>query len=194
MKKKFKTLFKSGGDWNNDAMLNFQEDMSHGYIEGYKRAADILVKHVGETGYDKDYLVYPIVFLYRHHIELMLKSIIGSGNKYLTGEFKFEQVHDLKRLWDRVKKISHEIFGEDQVGFSFITHIVSELDSVDPKSMNFRYHIDKKCKAPNPDLKCINVRHFAAVITEAILILDGACSAIDYEIESRNEYLSDRRR
>lgn len=64
-KQKFEPLFKSDSDWHNNACLNFQYDMSHGYINGYKLAADSLVVKVNETGRDQDYLVYPIVFLYK---------------------------------------------------------------------------------------------------------------------------------
>ena len=39
------------------------------YTTGYKDAADLLVAHVEETGWRADKLRYPIVFLYRQHLE-----------------------------------------------------------------------------------------------------------------------------
>ncbi len=45
-------------------------------MEGYRRGARLLVEHVDEHARDQDFLVYPIMFLYRHHIELALKNII----------------------------------------------------------------------------------------------------------------------
>ena len=36
-----------------------------------------LAEHVCDAGRGQDFLVYPIVYLYRHHIELTLKSIIS---------------------------------------------------------------------------------------------------------------------
>ncbi|HHS8916416.1 TPA: hypothetical protein ACTVMT_005267, partial [Escherichia coli] len=47
------------------------------YTEGYRRAADILINHIDESGRDQDFLVYPVLFLYRHHLELLIKQIIG---------------------------------------------------------------------------------------------------------------------
>jgi hypothetical protein len=46
------------------------------YTIGYKEAADILVGHVESTGRRADKLGYPILFLYRHHLELVVKSLI----------------------------------------------------------------------------------------------------------------------
>jgi hypothetical protein len=49
------------------------------FAEGYKTAADILVKQVVEHSSHQDTLVYPIVFLYQQHIELRFKEIIREG-------------------------------------------------------------------------------------------------------------------
>ena len=62
MSNNFDPLFKSDSDWHNNACLNFQHDMSYGYIEGYKRAADALVFQIKDNRRDRDFLVYPIVF------------------------------------------------------------------------------------------------------------------------------------
>ncbi|MCI5221569.1 MAG: hypothetical protein D3924_02515 [Candidatus Electrothrix sp. AR4] len=83
-KQKYPELFIGCDDWEMNACLNFSHDMSYGYIEGYLRAADRLVKHVFDTSKDQDVLVYPIAFMFRQHIELRLKSIIDIGRKLLT--------------------------------------------------------------------------------------------------------------
>ena len=46
------------------------------YTEGYRRGARLLVEYVAENARDQDFLVYPILFLYRHHIELALKNLV----------------------------------------------------------------------------------------------------------------------
>ena len=40
-----------------NARLGFSYDASHGYVDGYLRAADLLVQHVAEEGRDQDYFV-----------------------------------------------------------------------------------------------------------------------------------------
>ena len=72
-------LFRSDlPDWENNACLNVMKGGDAiAYTEDYRRGAERLVEHVMEKGRDQDFLVYPIIFLYRHHIELALKRIIG---------------------------------------------------------------------------------------------------------------------
>jgi hypothetical protein len=48
----------------------------YAYSEGYRRGARILVQYVVDHAMDQDFLVYPIIFLYRHHVELVLKDIL----------------------------------------------------------------------------------------------------------------------
>jgi len=73
-------------DWHNTALLNEMQGAHDPwrYAEGYKRAAGILVRHVQEDRFGKDLLVYPIIFLYRHHLELALKRIIRRSPKLLA--------------------------------------------------------------------------------------------------------------
>ncbi|MGU3906767.1 hypothetical protein ACVZDL_23390 (plasmid) [Escherichia coli] len=59
-------LLASDSDWHNNACLNYMPDHGTAYTEGYRRAADILINHIDESGRDQDFLVYPVLFLYRH--------------------------------------------------------------------------------------------------------------------------------
>src|SRR5258708_28614683 len=64
-------------DWMNNAWLNVMGNGDpYAYKAGYRRGAEILIGYVCEHGREQDVLVYPIIFLYRHHVELMLKRII----------------------------------------------------------------------------------------------------------------------
>lgn len=61
--------------WNNACLNSMYGSDEIAYIEGYRRGAELLVRYVNEAQRDQDYLVYPIIVLYRHHIELILKEI-----------------------------------------------------------------------------------------------------------------------
>jgi hypothetical protein len=76
--RKSDVLFGSGADWQANACVK-SIDATMAYQDGYRRAALHLAEYVCEVGHGQDYLVYPIVYLYRHHIELTLKSIIGAA-------------------------------------------------------------------------------------------------------------------
>ena len=92
-------------DWINNARIIKGDYRSEFYIRGYKKAADILVDHVLLTDSDLDTLVYPIVFLYRHYLELLVKNIIENGAKYLGIEEKPKTNHHLDTLWSKAKEI-----------------------------------------------------------------------------------------
>src|ERR1043165_9459178 len=104
-KNSYKPLFRPDDDWQNNACIN-QKVASHGldlFAEGYKTAADILVKQVVECASHQDTLVYPIVFLYRQHIELRFKEIIREGLSLLDEGQDFPRTHRLDELWPKVK-------------------------------------------------------------------------------------------
>ena len=93
----FKTdrLFGPDIDWETDA--------ERAYSRGFRRAGLQLAAQVCESGKDQDTLVYPIVYLYRHHAELVLKSIIECArallNRNLTeSDRKTLGRHDLVHL------------------------------------------------------------------------------------------------
>jgi len=51
------------------------------YSTGYKMAGDLLIENADNN---TSFLIYPIVFSYRHCIELRLKQISIEGNKLLN--------------------------------------------------------------------------------------------------------------
>src|ERR1700730_3457521 len=58
------------------------------YSRAYLEAADRLVQTIDE--YSPDELTLPIVFLYRHYIELILKELVRAGNeKYGNSRISF---------------------------------------------------------------------------------------------------------
>ena len=95
-------------DWWNNACLNFAHDRSswYGYYEGYKNAGDILVRYVDKQKSDQDTLVFPIVFMYRHYLELILKEINRMSSIVLEKDCL--KTHDLDILWNVDKKITRK--------------------------------------------------------------------------------------
>lgn len=49
------------------------------YPDAYKQAADKLVNQIEGHSWE-DRLIFPVIFLYRHFVELKLKYLIGSGS------------------------------------------------------------------------------------------------------------------
>ena len=68
-------FFTSDQDIFHNAYLKRACGSWYAYADGYRRAADIINKNC-QTFYDRNTLVYPMIFLYRQYIELALKDII----------------------------------------------------------------------------------------------------------------------
>jgi hypothetical protein len=184
--KKGDELFKPDEDWWNNACLNFSHDMSIGYIYGYKKAADILVNYIIEVQIDQDYLVYPIVFLYRHHLELILKEVIKKGNGLLD---IYENVsehthHKIIDLWQKCKKIIKDVWPEGSSDdLDAVDDCLTQFYKVDPTSMSFRYPTDKKGNPIITGIKHINLRNLAEIMERISTFFEGVETGI-------SEYLS----
>jgi hypothetical protein len=77
------------------------------------QAAQLLVKAIVNTGQSPDAVVYPIAFLYRHYLELRLKTIISEGQEVLNQRAEFPTIHTLDVLWKTARKIIEEIYSKD---------------------------------------------------------------------------------
>ena len=126
----------------------------YNYMIGYKTAADATYEAFKKAIFSRDNEVtdticYPLIFLYRHMIELILKySYVELRQNYTSGEIMcfLNKGHDLEMLWKEVKpdyeRLSTRI-GVD-IDISAIEHYIVEFAKADKSSMEFRYPINKK--------------------------------------------------
>jgi hypothetical protein len=199
-------------DWKNNACLRQGDD--YAYREGYRRGAQILVQAVEATEQDQDFLVYPVVFLYCHYVELALKEVIRRApyliERELTqAEKKHLDDHRLDLLWEDFKPMSlaisraaawEELPKEDVEG---IDDYIRQISEVDPRSYSLRYAHSKGGNPSLPEsLTHFNLRHFGDLmdrLTNYLWGIDVAIGAIedmkhDYECEMASyadDYYSD---
>jgi len=147
-------------------------------------------------------LVYPIIFLYRHHIELALKRMILRApyliERDLTeAEKQHLGKHRLDLLWQDLKPMlaticeaaDREMDSEDIEG---IEDYIGQLMKLDPDSYSFRYAQSKKGAPSLPDdLMHINVRHFAGMMDRLGRYLSGIEAATDHLEELKSDWYSD---
>lgn len=117
-------------------------------LKGYKRAGDILVQTALTVRYDRDNLVFPALFNYRHYIELALKSIINDHGS-VAGISLNTPNHRLQNLWKIYIKIA-KAFNHDCSDNATIAvgNCIQELDLIDSTSTTFRYASNKANRAP----------------------------------------------
>jgi hypothetical protein len=177
-------LFGQGANWQSKACAasGFDDIV---YQDGYRRAALHLAQYVFDRGPGHDFLVYPIIYLYRHHIELTLKSIIGTtyilldqaatakGSKTLTQ-------HDLSQLWVLARSLLNpvsemadgSIFPPDDL--DGIDSYIRQVHEHDPNGQHFRYPTTRK-GAPSlrPGLIGINIRGLSDALERLADYLEG---------------------
>jgi len=70
-------LFGAREDWQFNACMSVASVGSWiVYADSFKKAADRLVEHVARERGDLDFFILPIMFLYRHSLELQLKDLV----------------------------------------------------------------------------------------------------------------------
>ena len=121
---------------------------------GYKAAADATYEaflnavHSGDNAVT-DTICYPLLFLYRHIIELLLKySYIELKSNRTTEEVEvyLKNGHNIESLWKCAKPDFERLsmrLGID-VEISAIEHYLGEFSKSDLTSMSYRYPIEKK--------------------------------------------------
>lgn len=89
----------------------------------------------------KDSYFFPIAFLYRHSIELILKAICfkhidnkEDGVKFLKGTF-----HNLGELFERVKNFELSIESYDSNAVEWLTNYFESINKSDKESDSYRY-------------------------------------------------------
>ncbi|MDO8417286.1 MAG: hypothetical protein Q7S87_13855 [Agitococcus sp.] len=187
-------LFTIGEDWQNNACINWYHNNWELYAEGYKEAGDLLVRQIGETRTGQDTLVYPIIFLYRQYLELMLKSLIQDARKLQDIDTPIPLNHKILDLWKLCHQLLVKISPDDAVKeLEHINRLIGEFSKIDPTSMAFRYPQDKEGNPSLPGITHINLRVVGEVIGKISVILNGSSMQISEYLSIKAELESEYR-
>jgi hypothetical protein len=180
-------------DGMNNACLNFGADFWTGYAGGYRKGGRILTQWVVDQGRDQDYLVYPIVFLYHHHLELSMKELIRKGESLLESGHDFERNHDLAQQWAHCRRVIEQIYDDaPPAELDTIGDQIGQLTQLDPFLASFRYPYERDGKTPSlpDDFRRFNLRHFAEQIERIADVLDACCTGIEVFLQQKYEYIA----
>lgn len=188
-----KKVFLVGENPNSRAYYGWQDGglALFGLKEGYKNSADNLVEIAlteGSKGDIKtlDTYIFPILFCYRHSLEISLKQIYYRFfGKLPDGK------HDLIMLYDNVKEKVVDVFNSpsfiadvkknkktfikystDDVDFGEIRRLICELQGADNKADIWRYLMNKKGQLYFTDSKFVDYQNLKAVIGELYEVFD----------------------
>jgi hypothetical protein len=172
------------------------------YASGYKLAGDSLIEeHAGASSFNV--LIYPIVFLYRHYIELRLKQISIYGNEYfeepiITDKEKKEilfKEHKLDKLWELSRKVIEKLFPEErEEKLSSMKKLIDIFIEMDKRSFSFRYPIDTSGNPNHLDKRnFISVIRLKKIVNELGSYLDGTAGCI-YDMPGHGVFLPGQRK
>lgn len=197
-------VFVEGENLQERAYFGWQkkDDAFYGLREGYLNSANNLVDIALDKGSQGDIktldtFIFPIIFLYRHSIELSLKNIYHR----FYGQIP-DGRHDLLVLWDNIyKKVLVKL--EDQsflemvkkykttfVKFNFngismneIRLMIKEINDIDLQADKFRYLMDKDAELYFINSKFIDYPNLKESMNYLYEVLDYINFVVD-------EYLS----
>jgi hypothetical protein len=180
-------LFIETKDSENNSRIHKTLEKWLYYAEGYKIAAELIENKLLENPEKQDFLIYPLVYTYRHYIELKLKEIIVEGHGILskTKDFQKEN-HDLIKLWIEFQRTMKLVYKDEyQAPPPTIEKKIKELHDTDKNSDGFRYPINQKGKQNLENLKIINFRNFKDEVLEVKRYLEAIADSF-YAIKDAN--------
>lgn len=170
------------------------------YAEGFKDAGDFLVEHAIDRGSMQDWLVFPVLTVYRHSVELGLKCVIHECMSCLNARLLWEERnprpkdspptgHDLRRLWDEALAMLGALSPPIEINeaLSNTGRLIGELADLDLRSTAFRYPTNSKGAASLPEHR-IDLHHVKNIIAmiHGVLFGVGECALQQAQFESGN--------
>lgn len=168
------------------------------YGNGFLEAARTLARSFARRHGRRQIDILPVLFLYRHSIELLAKAVVLSGNRLMEqrGAGQEEQDifasfarsrHRLPPLLDSVKRVFEYAHWEWHwprsaiESFDDVHSVIEELDALDPHSFNFRYPTDLRGKRAISREHLIGQQTILAVLDDLAESLDTAVFGLDAE-------------
>ena len=169
-------IFRDDKD-GSQALVSIISPTFYAYATAYRTSAEQLIEHRKSlSDLDQNFQVLPVAFLYRQHIELLLKAIIKEGDDLRqTEKIKKTFHHDLDALWNKAERIIVENIRDTKPDNRRATgELISELANADPGSFAFRYPIGKKKEVNLEDWSGVSLHNFGAVMAKLSNFLQSA--------------------
>ncbi|MDL2257056.1 hypothetical protein LJC06_02480 [Bacteroidales bacterium OttesenSCG-928-I14] len=188
----------SNDNYSDKAIIGrFGKNSDYLIITGFYEIALTSIRMLKTKGIgEKDTQIYPILYNFRHYLELILKQTIRNfrliNREISDDEVGYTTGHSLKNLWETLKrylyKIENENFKDRETNAFEI--LILELDSIDAESFAFRYHCDggksthDKIKLTIPKEMHISLDNLEKVMIKIHNYIDGISSLSYAQLDS----------
>lgn len=153
---------------------------------GYIDAGSVLVEECDRNPEEGPALIYPILFCYRHALEVAMKWFIQKYGHHIGADLEHSNHHDLWLLWNICRRI-FEKGSDDRASLQAVERIVKDFHEIDKGSFSFRYAVDKKgviIDLPSLLLDLKNIKIVMDGIKSFFIGADGLLSSMNYEEQS----------
>lgn len=154
------------------------------YLVGFQRAADMIVDAAKTDEGNPDDLFFPVAYLYRHHLELMLKELVRLGLRLgsIEGCENILGQHNLEQLWNRAKQLIKEVWSDSpHDDLRAVEQVILEFHKLDPTGQAFRYARDRHGAAQLQGAPLrVDLDNLRAAVDAVSRFLDSAWAGIDY--------------
>ena len=203
---KKKRLFVDSGKRRGTVILNWhgtpEKEFTY-FAESFRLLAQESVAALRknrEFGLDgtplEDFKAYPVVFLYRHALELYMKAIllVGSPMLELKGGATVDRervltIHNLDVLRQDVERVFEAFGWKWDLGSPHfqtvkdLRAVIGEFHSVDQGSYAFRYPLDTKGGASLQVAFQFNLFDFCEILDDLLETLEGAAIGAHYKLD-----------
>jgi hypothetical protein len=137
--------FRASEDWSKNANLEMNVHTRLVLMtDGYKMGADLMVGQAAVSNYERNCLVYAVIFNYRHFLELSLKYLVAWYGPTVDVEPNWSS-HSLSTLWTEFTKVLDRYGVDDPLATNpIVENVVAEFAKIDPNSYAYRYPVDVK--------------------------------------------------
>lgn len=152
-------------------------ERSYRLIVGFKLAGDSLVDQALDGSRKARMLAFPILFTYRHYVELALKGLISDFGHHAGEKVTFD--HSLSSLWRTALRVI-ESMNAPMDGLDYIGERIAEMDRLDPRSFAFRYAADRADKLyplPAEGIDLANLKTVMGTLEEFLCCVDAELGA-----------------
>jgi hypothetical protein len=185
-----------GDDSYTHAMLAWQRDKGLlSRLLGYRRSAEMLAERVVADADNKDLdtVIFPFAALWRHYVELQLKSLVLNYRFLLNKPYEQRRSHKVLQLWQELRVLiaedGHSVTGED---VRSVDRVMTQLHDLDPGSEDFRYAHRKDGSATMQDVQALDYVRFHEAMTAVANFLEAVDTGLDVAIEAKLDYEAER--
>ena len=172
-------------------------ELGYYFREGYYHAGEFLARQLLDAPSPFQAhpgMVFPMLYVYRHYIEISLKALIGvyvglSGESVKDG-FNPIKEHSLARLWNEVRRLCELAIPASPEGDTTdvdVGRLINEFNQYDSSSQTFRYDKNRRGESVESSLPEVDLNRLMATMEKLKHYFDGSDAYADHLLSLSNE-------